>query len=85
MPEAKQLMDLMEQWRRRADTRPGQAIWDQMLAIYADQVFTIGTVAGVPQPVVVSASSCRMCRTRDVGLGTGSAVRDLPARYVLAR
>jgi len=25
-----------------------------MLAIHADQVFTIGTVAAVPQPVVVS-------------------------------
>ena len=28
-------------------------IWQEMLRIYADQVYSIGTVSGVPQPVVV--------------------------------
>jgi peptide/nickel transport system substrate-binding protein len=31
------------------------AIWQEMLKIYAAQVYSIGTVAGVPQPVVVSS------------------------------
>ena len=44
-------------------TRPGSArripatraqIWHEMLRIWADEVFSIGLVAGVPQPVVVS-------------------------------
>ena len=35
-------------------TRRGRTIWEKMLSIYTDQVFTIGTVAAVPQPVVVS-------------------------------
>ena len=29
-------------------------IWHEMLQIHADEVFVIGTVNGVPQPVVVS-------------------------------
>ena len=29
-------------------------IWHQMLQIWADEVFTIGTVGGVLQPVVVN-------------------------------
>ncbi len=29
-------------------------IWRRMLDIHADQVFTIGVVAAVPQPVVVN-------------------------------
>ncbi|HVT50257.1 MAG TPA: ABC transporter substrate-binding protein [Dongiaceae bacterium] len=54
LPEAKQLQDLMEQWRRAPDTNTRTAIWSQILSIWADQVYTIGTVAGIPQPVVVS-------------------------------
>jgi hypothetical protein len=37
-----------------ADTAGREAIWREMLTIFAEQVFTIGTVSGVPQPVVVS-------------------------------
>jgi len=29
-------------------------IWRQMIALWTDNVFTIGTVTNVPQPVVVS-------------------------------
>jgi peptide/nickel transport system substrate-binding protein len=54
MPEAKQLQDLMGQWRRASDTDARTAIWEQILSIWADQVYSIGTVAGIPQPVVVS-------------------------------
>jgi peptide/nickel transport system substrate-binding protein len=54
IPEVKQLQDLLGQWRRAPDTAARAAIWSQILSIWADQVYTIGTVAAVPQPVVVS-------------------------------
>jgi peptide/nickel transport system substrate-binding protein len=52
MPEAKQLLDLLRQWRESATDEERTAIWKQMLQIYSDQVFVIGTVNSVPQPVV---------------------------------
>jgi peptide/nickel transport system substrate-binding protein len=54
LPEAQKLDDLLKQWSAAADTAGREAIWREMLTIFADQVFTIGTVSGVPQPVVVS-------------------------------
>src|SRR5262249_23579182 len=54
MPKAKELMDLMAQWRSAGDTATRQQIWEKMLEIYTDQVFTIGTVANAPWPIVVS-------------------------------
>jgi len=52
MPEAKQLLDLLEQWRQAENDEQRAAIWKQMMQIYSDQVFVIGTVNSVPQPVV---------------------------------
>ncbi len=54
MPEAQKLVDLLKQWSLASDSDTRQSIWHDMLQIYTDQVFTIGTVAGVPQPVVVA-------------------------------
>jgi peptide/nickel transport system substrate-binding protein len=54
LPEAKQLMTLLDQWDAATDDAARADIWEKMLAIYTDQVFTIGTIASVPQPVVVS-------------------------------
>jgi peptide/nickel transport system substrate-binding protein len=54
LPEAKQLMDELTKWGETADIEQRTAIWQEMLRIYAAQVYSIGTVAGVPQPVVVS-------------------------------
>jgi peptide/nickel transport system substrate-binding protein len=54
LPEAQKLDDLLKQWSAAADSAGREAIWREMLTIFADQVFTIGTVSGVPQPVVVS-------------------------------
>ncbi len=54
LPEAAQLQDLMGQWRHAGDSDARAKIWGQILQIWADQVYTIGTVAGIPQPVVVS-------------------------------
>ena len=43
-------------WLQRAatDTDTRRGIWDQVLQIWSDQVYNLGTVANVPQPVVVS-------------------------------
>ena len=54
MPEAQQLYDLLLGWRGATETDKRTAIWDEILKIWADQVYTIGTVSNVPQPVVVS-------------------------------
>jgi peptide/nickel transport system substrate-binding protein len=54
LPKAKELMDLMAQWRSAEDSATRQAIWNRMLEIYTDQVFTIGTVANGPWPIVIS-------------------------------
>ncbi len=54
MPEVQQLVALYGQWSIAADETAKATIWRQMLAINAEQVFTIGTINGVPQPVVVS-------------------------------
>jgi peptide/nickel transport system substrate-binding protein len=53
-PEAKQLMDLMNAWRAAGDSASRREVWERMLQLYADQVYSIGIVADVPQPVVVS-------------------------------
>jgi len=52
--EAQALLALYEAWRRAASTEQREEIWHRMLAIHADQVFYIGVVSGVRQPVVVS-------------------------------
>ncbi len=53
-PEAKRLLALKAEWGRTTDEAQRTAIWDEMLSIWADQVFTIGIVTGVDQLVVVS-------------------------------
>jgi peptide/nickel transport system substrate-binding protein len=53
-PEGLQLMALYREWRDAKGEEDKERVWHDMLAIRADQLFTIGTVAAVPQPVVVS-------------------------------
>lgn len=53
LPEVKRLMELKDEWGRAADDDGRAAAWQQMLAIWADRVFTIGIVSGVDQLVVV--------------------------------
>jgi peptide/nickel transport system substrate-binding protein len=50
----KRLMELLRKWERSASADEQTAIWHEMLQINADQMTTIGIVAGVPQPVVVN-------------------------------
>ena len=53
MPEAKRLIDLREQWYRATNTADRRKIWHEMLSINAEQVYTIGLISGVLQPIVV--------------------------------
>jgi len=53
LPEARELMALNDAWRLAETGAARAAIWHRMLAIHADQVYTIGLVAGTLQPVVV--------------------------------
>jgi peptide/nickel transport system substrate-binding protein len=52
-PDAQQLVKLFEAWRNSDSTAEREKIWQQMLAINADQVYTIGIVTRALQPVVV--------------------------------
>ncbi len=56
MPAGIELLDLYNSWRR-ADTDGQRAeIWDRILDVYTDEVFSIGIVCCTRQPVVVSES-----------------------------
>ena len=51
---ARDLAELNREWRTAADGERKRSIWRRMLELYSDQVFSIGLVCGVRQPVVVS-------------------------------
>ena len=52
---ARELAALSRHWLSAPDTAARRAIWERMLEIRADNVFSIGIVSGVPQPVVVDS------------------------------
>ena len=52
IPEAAELLDLFHAWEATAEESERKKIWHRMLQIHAEQVFTLGVIAGVPQPVV---------------------------------
>ena len=54
-PQAVELLNLYRQWRAATTDAARGAIWHRMLQIQADQVYSIGIVASVPQPVVANA------------------------------
>ena len=54
VPAAKRLLELNEQWLAASTDDVRRKIWREMLAIHAQRMFTLGIVAGVPQPVVVN-------------------------------
>ena len=53
LPAAQRLLALNDAWRNAATTAEREKIWHEMLTIHADNVFSIGVVSGVQQPVVV--------------------------------
>jgi peptide/nickel transport system substrate-binding protein len=56
LPSAIRLKELYEEWLGATSKEQQTRIWQDMLRIWADEVFSIGTVAGVLQPVVVNAA-----------------------------
>jgi len=54
LPEALKLQQLNGEWLASTNPADQARIWHEMLGIWADQVYSIGLVAGVLQPVVVS-------------------------------
>lgn len=54
MAKPQELYDLYQVWRNARDEAERRNIWNQMLDIWTNQVFTIGLASGVLQPVVAS-------------------------------
>ena len=54
MPEAIELMSLWEQWMNATTLNAQAAVWREMLALHADQQFSIGTVQGALKPIIVN-------------------------------
>lgn len=54
MPAAQELMELNDAWRKAASKEERREIWERMLDIYTDQVFSIGIISATLQPVVVN-------------------------------
>ena len=55
MAAAQELAELNQAWLLAVDDPARAKIWRRMLEIHASEIFTIGMVAGVMQPVVVRA------------------------------
>ena len=53
MTEACEAARLLHQWETATDDATRRKAWDKILEINADQVFSIGTVNGIRQPIVV--------------------------------
>lgn len=54
LPEVARLSELYQNWRSASDYTIQAEIWDEMLSIFTDQVYTIGIISGGLQPIVVS-------------------------------
>jgi peptide/nickel transport system substrate-binding protein len=54
VPEAQRLHDLLLEWRAATETDVRARLWDEVLKIWSEQTYSLGLVANVPQPVVVS-------------------------------
>jgi peptide/nickel transport system substrate-binding protein len=50
---ARRLLELRDQWRLAGSREERAETWQRILDIHKDQVFSIGTVCAVPQPIVV--------------------------------
>ena len=53
MPSACKLLDDLAEWETSADPAVRRKAWDKILHTNADEVFSIGTVNGIRQPMVV--------------------------------
>jgi len=48
-------LELYNSWLNASASAEHAAIWHEMLRIWADEVFSIGLIGGVLQPIVVNA------------------------------
>ncbi|MBW9113277.1 ABC transporter substrate-binding protein [Rhizobium cauense] len=55
LPEVQQLVDLLNRWGETARFEEREVIWHQMLALYTQQVFSIGLINSTLQPILRSA------------------------------
>ena len=53
MDEACKLLDYVKEWEHGKDEAERRKAWEKILQSNADEVFTIGTVNGIRQPIVV--------------------------------
>ncbi len=53
--EVSRLKDLYDAWRMSSTPEKRKEIWTEMLALYSDQVFSIGLMNATLQPIVVSS------------------------------
>ena len=85
MPEAQRLLDLYDALDGAPPTTPSRPrIWREMLANHAENLWSIGTVAGALQPIVVTATACANVPTKArLFLGADRDARRLPHRRVL--
>jgi peptide/nickel transport system substrate-binding protein len=55
LKEAIELVELLKQWRRATSVTEWTEIWNKMLGIFTDNVFSIGLVNATWQPIVASS------------------------------
>ncbi|MDW6025613.1 ABC transporter substrate-binding protein [Mesorhizobium sp. BAC0120] len=65
IPEVVELIVLLKKWRKSTTLEERRAVWHRMLALYTDQVFSIGIVNATLQPIV---SARRLHNLPDKGL-----------------
>jgi peptide/nickel transport system substrate-binding protein len=53
MPEAQRLLELYERWMATGDDGIQEQVWREMLANHAENQWSIGTVAGALQPIII--------------------------------
>jgi peptide/nickel transport system substrate-binding protein len=53
LPQARKLLDDVKEWERATDEAGRRKAWEKILQTNADEVFSIGTVNGIRQPIVV--------------------------------
>jgi peptide/nickel transport system substrate-binding protein len=57
MPEARKLLDDVKEWEGATDEAGRRKAWEEILQTNADEVFSIGTVNGMRQPIVVGPNT----------------------------
>jgi len=72
LPSAKRLLALWGEWQQSRDDETRAHIWKQMLDIYTDEVFSIGTVNSTRQPIVVSKKLRNMPKEEAYSFQPGS-------------